>query len=297
LQEKEVSEWFDGRINNIWICGRPGCGKSVLAALITRELQQRSAPSAESPSDIHVGYVFCKKEDPTKWTPLSVIQTLIWQLLAHGPRLQPEQKSRLVFAWKSISNPSIIKKNADREMEVFLFQLLGSILQSFRRTYLVVDGLDECVHPGNVIQSLDALSSGISRLCELHLLVVSQKTSQIIKGLGTKFQMVDLDTPSLLKKSNEDIDLVTTGILLTSENPKISDHTDYLHKTIIKTSDGMILWATLAARHILETVPTLDKFNEDAVLQIMDEIPSSISDLFAYLLQRLLRPRKRRKPS
>lgn len=283
LGHPRYRDWLNGKGNGLWISGRPGCGKSVLASVIVDSLHEQSripAEDDEHPKD-HVGSVFCC--DKTKRTSLAVKKILIWQLLEQGPTLTREQKWHVVSAWHAISDTGPAHQEAS---EATLLQLLGLILQSFRRVYVVIDGLDECNQPEQVMREVLGICSGASKICHLRVLFVSQKSSRIVEELPSDFQCIDLDGHDVRENSNLDIEIATLAILGESKDPGITYQSNHLKDAILRKCDGMILWATLAAKHLVAQAPLLNFHDLLALSRLIDDLPSKMTELYEHLLER-----------
>jgi hypothetical protein len=55
---------------------------------------------------------------------------------------------------------------------------------------------------------------------------------------------------------------------------------------IIERSDGMILWGTLAARHLLQRISFLEQCNMETIRGTIERLPTDIDNLYVHLFQR-----------
>ncbi|KAK8130901.1 hypothetical protein PG984_007339 [Apiospora sp. TS-2023a] len=109
----------------LWLNGKPGAGKSVLASIVADQI--RAIP------EVSVGLFYCVQSDPQSNTFISVAKSLLAQLLTQDATLLP-----LVYEKMRTENgEAVLTSNTDTE------KLLDLALRS-RKTYLIIDGIDEC---------------------------------------------------------------------------------------------------------------------------------------------------------
>jgi len=84
----------------------------------------------------------------------------------------------------------------------------------------------------------------------------------------------------------KNIGIVTRDILNESKDPDMIPLSSQLTDLIIKKSDGMILWATLATRHLLPRIPFIRPCNMETISKAIKQLPSDVEKLYAHLLQR-----------
>ncbi|KAK8879910.1 hypothetical protein PGQ11_001204 [Apiospora arundinis] len=109
----------------VWMNGKPGAGKSVLASII--------ADHVFTIPDVSVGLFYCVQSDPHSNSFISVAKSILSQLLTQDATLLP-----LVYEKMRTENgEAVLTSNTDAE------KLLNLALRS-RKTYLIIDGVDEC---------------------------------------------------------------------------------------------------------------------------------------------------------
>lgn len=189
LQHADVKPWLSSRVPKssvLWIHAIAGAGKSVIASVIIDEIQQKNLAL--------VAYIYCKHKDSTKNTFLSIAKALLSQLLSQYDRLMPFYYDSAVVSGE-VSMATV--KSAKN--------LLANLLQALPKTYLVIDGLDECEADQRKM-TLDFLNEQVDACDQsdpgnIRLLVMSRNESDIKKGLAmsTAIRMVDDDTADDLK--------------------------------------------------------------------------------------------------
>jgi ankyrin repeat protein/tetratricopeptide (TPR) repeat protein len=288
LEHPKYLQWLAGENDRLWIHGKSGSGKTVLAAVIVDDLYRRPGVLASDGQRAreYIGYVFCR--DQTKCTALAVMKILASQLLDQLPQssLRSEQKLEILLEWRETWNPEGTPAANPLTIEKCLLQLIELVLQSFRGVYLVVDGVDDCKEPEKVVKEVQKFCAGASQICKLHVLFVSQKVSQLVETIPQYFQQIDLNDHDIRQKSDCDIRIVTRDILSRSKDVGLISLTTEVTEMIIERSDGMILWATLAARHLLQKISFLDPCNLETIGTTIEQLPPDIGNLYAHLFQR-----------
>ncbi|KAL8303462.1 hypothetical protein RB597_005051 [Gaeumannomyces tritici] len=130
-QDPVFKDWFDSDFCTmplLWLNGKPGAGKSVLASFVidkARELQ-----------GITVAFFYCSEGDPTRREFIPIARSMLAQLVAQDETLILHCESKMSsqngkVPQNVLSDPKLAK------------DLLETALKS-RKTYVVLDGIDEC---------------------------------------------------------------------------------------------------------------------------------------------------------
>jgi hypothetical protein len=111
----------------LWVRGKPGSGKSVLAAVIITDLKLEVEPETA------LGYAFCRRADESFQDPTKIFGALAKQVSQHKLTIDPilEMEGRASHLASSPSQ-SVIRL------------VMASAVKQFKRTFLIVDALDEC---------------------------------------------------------------------------------------------------------------------------------------------------------
>ena len=167
-----------------------------------------------------------------------------------------------------------------------MLDLLGLILQSFSRIYLIIDGLDECEDPEKVVATIGKLCLGATQFCVPHVLFVSQKMRGIVESLQP-YGQIDLDHPDFRRRSLHDVDIAISGILHRSKNPAVTSQVDRLKTSIIQRHGDFILLATMAASHLVAVAEAPKNILESdtLLLQAAKELPPKAENLILHLLE------------
>ncbi|KAK6829654.1 hypothetical protein PG987_010238 [Apiospora arundinis] len=130
LENALFKEWFDPKFPTIppllWINGKPGAGKTMLASLVVQKAQELEPAPA-------VLYFYCKHENKERDNFVSLGRSLLAQLLHHDNGLLPnfyQESCRSVDT--ILTSPNSIK------------DLLTLAFGNCKSAYIILDGLDEC---------------------------------------------------------------------------------------------------------------------------------------------------------
>ncbi|KAI0438618.1 hypothetical protein F4803DRAFT_534503 [Xylaria telfairii] len=110
----------------IWLSGIPGAGKTILASVIVDHLQLEFSGTA-------VAYFYCKHGNESRNSFISIARAILAQLLCHRPHLTP-----YYFEKASTSGDFLLKSESTAK------GMIQTLLSSCDKTYIVIDGVDEC---------------------------------------------------------------------------------------------------------------------------------------------------------
>jgi hypothetical protein len=169
LQDKPFQDWIDPSLQSynsrlLWVCGKPGCGKSILASSIVAQLREM---------EIQPIFFFfnSKSGEASGLEPIGFVRTLLFQLLDIDPRL-----TELLHGIFAKSGSHVASSFADL-WEVFRLWCL----RRSEPVFCVIDALDEsfdgCEDPN------DFLSTIVQTLKSCHMLriVVTSRPSHKIE--------------------------------------------------------------------------------------------------------------------
>ncbi|KLU87314.1 hypothetical protein MAPG_06315 [Magnaporthiopsis poae ATCC 64411] len=131
LQDPAFKDWFDPNFCQtplLWLNGKPGAGKSVLASFVVDR--------AKELPDIAVAFFYCSERDPARQTLIAVARSMLAQLVA--------QDETLILHCELMMSTQNGKVPQDVLSDIKLAKdLLKTALKS-RKTYVILDGIDEC---------------------------------------------------------------------------------------------------------------------------------------------------------
>ncbi|KAK6510276.1 hypothetical protein TWF481_004993 [Arthrobotrys musiformis] len=138
----------------LWLCDRPGVGKSVATSLILQAVETHCYSQKLS-----FAYIFGKRANKLNPAPQAIdfIKSLAFQIF----RSHPVSGGQAPQGWNVYDKYGSQIPTFDQAVE-----FLGEVLKN-RKTYLVVDGIDECFQPSEVLEAilgLPTVADGTTRI-------------------------------------------------------------------------------------------------------------------------------------
>jgi hypothetical protein len=256
LQKNEAfRSWIEHRsMQQIWIHGLPGSGKSVLAAHIISTLQDDNSSI--------LAFFFCNRDEPSKRSASSVMRTILSQLVEQSPRIL-EQVNKL-------------------RLEDFNFNLPQSLPAVWRQVivddiseaiYIVIDGLDECpAQERKILMDIIVSSRPNTRISWL---IFSRYLPDIASSLvGPNLVLRPTDNRKDMAMYVEQY--VNRSRLLGSTKIRRQ-----VIDTLSKTSTGIFLWVKLILQE-------LEKQQDiSGVVAVLQSPPLGMENLYQIILQTL----------
>jgi Cdc6-like AAA superfamily ATPase len=165
-----------------------GAGKTKLVAHVVDSLQNR-------PADEALAYFYCNRNEEARRKPSNILKSFVKQLSIlhhdkgrlHGSLVEKyQEKYRSGFASAHLS---------DEEAK----DLLSRMAQSYQRTILVVDALDECEETSR-LKLITIFNQLIEEVSQIKILISSRRDVDIKRKLETKTNL-EIDAT----KNEEDI--------------------------------------------------------------------------------------------
>lgn len=172
LKHDRFEKWFDVNFCStplLWLSGKPGAGKTVLASRVIEEARKIQGTS--------LAFFYCNENDPSRNTFTSVARGLLSQLLAQDESLLLHMDKQRLDSREAILSRSGLAKD------------LLKIALKRRKTYIIIDGIDECARDQRkdiclffrqVVESLPR-----ANMDEVRCLFVSQDDGIARKDLST----------------------------------------------------------------------------------------------------------------
>ncbi|KAJ7279599.1 hypothetical protein C8J57DRAFT_1712589 [Mycena rebaudengoi] len=161
LDGRQLTEWI-AKPGFLWIEGNCGTGKSVISSTVIQKLIHDRPPSDHGTAA--VGYFYFDFRDDKKQLVDTMLRSVVFQL--SGQSLNPY--AGLNSQYEKLSQGQTLPTTQD------LLGILNQLLLEFRRTYIVLDALDEC-RDTDLPLLIELLSKLRTRTeSSLHLLLTSQ---------------------------------------------------------------------------------------------------------------------------
>ena len=155
----------------LWLHGIPGCGKTVLCSTAIERVLQLHNLTTQQGTGIAYFYFDFKYQDQQVCD--AMLRSLVAQLsLQSLDAFKP--LDALYFACGSgTSQPSL----------PMTLKALKDIAECFTDVFILVDALDECKEPAELLANVEDLVS--SRIASLHMLVTSRREKEIEDSMST----------------------------------------------------------------------------------------------------------------
>lgn len=245
LNDNKFQSWRASSAQHLlWISGRPGKGKSHLAAFLGEELSRRTGESSSSPLVLKFA---CKNTDIRRSTSLAVHLNVLHQILrSHRSDVALHDDAA------SILNDTHTSLNTNLPRDDLWGIIKGFINRETggrdHLTYFILDGLDECD-----AESIEDLSKKLQRLCSAdnrqgrpHFKAIL--LSRPLPNISNRDLCVDLDDDGLygeqiLHEISLFIDDEMWPILGTRRT-----ELEKLKSTLARRSNKTFLWVSLALK-------------------------------------------------
>ncbi|KAL5343368.1 hypothetical protein BJX70DRAFT_393936 [Aspergillus crustosus] len=285
---KEFSAWqFDASIV-LWICGIPGCGKTILTSTIIDHLQNNraNAGAASSPGRrIMLTYFYFDFCDANRQDPEDMLRSVVSQLVSQCSRLDA-----------SVDDLFVAKAAGGRQSTFQgLLQILRGFMQERDEVFLVLDALDECVDKPRLWDFLREIDTWDTRL---HLLITSQQDDET----ESQFKRLKCGIKIPIQASFVDADIRSYVRERLYSDPKLRrwqrrpDLVYEITEAMAGRANGMFRWVACQLdalvsclnvsmlRQALSSLPrSLDGMYTDALCQIDNAHSGLVSTLLQWL--------------
>ncbi|KAH8173584.1 NACHT domain-containing protein [Sarocladium implicatum] len=268
MEQNAFQQWYDlvyCRTPLLWISGKPGAGKSVVASYIVEQLQKYP--------DASTAYFYFSHRKPLQDNFRSMATTLVAQLMQHDALLD--------YLYTTMSNGHAGNVSTKAEAG----RLLDFSLR-VRKTFVVLDGLDECDRDERLhicewfrstVEKLDRKQHGDIRclfICQED--GIANKDLRDIAHLRITSELNRKDILSFSRIAQNNIEAQLGSCPLGPEQASISD-------VVTHRANGMFIYAKLVLDE-LKSYPTKGLITEH---WSPEDFPDQISDVYDRILQRL----------
>ena len=247
----------------LWIYANPGAGKTVLSSFLIDHFESAKL----DPIRGNVLYFFCKNTDVDKNTPTVVVRSLLYQL------------------YKSIKNPkasqslnhdlgvALDRSGQQRAVNLtVLWQLFSTHITKSTPVTIILDALDECQDPSQLIDGLKELST----LRSIKVIVTSRKDLHLHNELNN-FSTIEI----LPEEINADVAAYVEAKVEAS--PRLSHPLvrDLVIKKLCNAHDGMFLWVYLVLKELKSCISMAK------VQDALAKLPTGLNGIYKSILHRL----------
>lgn len=267
LDKPEVTQLFGtshGSGNSLlWICANPGAGKTILSSFLIDHFESEEP----DPARANVLYFFCKSTDVDKNTPTAIMRSLLYQLYksvkGQKPRESLNKDLRLA-----------LERSGQQRAVNFtvLFQLFIAHVKSLTPTRIILDALDECQDPSQLIQGLKELS----KLESIKVIMTSRKEPHLHNELS-KIPSIEIAPEDI----NADIAAFVEAKVEASFRLSHPLVRDLVIMKLCNAHDGMFLWVYLMLKELKSCL---------SMAQVQDalaKLPTGLDGIYKSILKRL----------
>ncbi|KPM46103.1 hypothetical protein AK830_g426 [Neonectria ditissima] len=257
LKEKEVRGWIEDEIpkhSALWIHGKKGAGKTILASLLINHLTKKK--------DSKTSYFYCRENDEklSEQRFLAIMKSLLRQMVGHNRDLLPTLHERRLRGQEILNDENTAET------------LLGLFCETEMKQYIVIDGLDELskIHRDRLVKFLltTVAKSSDASPGKIRMLFLSTDLALMTKSLQSSDEVGEYCLA--VSKTEKDIEsyLIKQGSKLQEKFRELSDEDLKRAQTLTyERSNGMFLYAFLAIENLLEqpNLASLETELQDAV--------------------------------
>jgi hypothetical protein len=145
-------------------------GLDAISSTVVQDIQ-----SISKKGSIGLAYFYCDVSDAKKRNVNDILSSLVVHLLAW----KPSNHSLLDRAHEDCMN------GLSLPFDDKLQEALRELISNFEMTFILIDGLDECLDWGEVLEFIEIIHGW--GLCQCRLLVTSRKEQQIVKSMVSMY--------------------------------------------------------------------------------------------------------------
>ncbi|KAI6826758.1 Pfs, NACHT and ankyrin domain protein [Hortaea werneckii] len=266
LQSPPYLDWKAGKTRHLWICGKAGCGKTVLSSTIIEDIKQL-CDTDENLARFGLGAFYFTFSDKQKQSYEDLLRSLVEQLA-----WKQDGYSRLQQAF---DNPSRGRLGKD-ELE----NILDLSFQAYDRVFITLDALDESTEENDIRQKmLEQLEKLVQNASNVKLLATSREALDIHESMGMlEAQRIDV------ADSKVDKDIRKYLVSELSKDRRLSRLSDKTTSLILDTlsarADGMFRWAYCQIQELKKLKSTKPKYIED----VLRTLPKTLDETYDRIL-------------
>ena len=284
--------WEQEKAPILWVFGRPGVGKTMLAARTIEMLQDRYPQHPNIPSLTSVSYLYFKDDNPALQDCAQMWKTAAFQITRANDRF----KKHVIATIKK--NPDCLASAKHIWQQLFLEFFTDSTLSQSTTSlaFIIVDGIDEGPEAERV-KFLSCLADLVNRRkndprYRIQVAVFARPSIQEDPGFeDVGFWTQDRKIEVTPERNSLDIETFTRKKLADVSMLKLlkKRRRDKEYQTLAKQiyhsvhsrSQGMFLWAKLTFDQIR------DLPSPEAIRESLQKVPKGLEEMLYHVLKRL----------
>jgi hypothetical protein len=273
----------------LWILGRPGVGKTMLATRTIELLKNKFPQHPDIPSFTSVSYLYFKDGDPKLQDLAQMWKAAAAQIITANDRF----KKHVLAA---IKDPGIFDSPRRTWETLFLdfFEADSAAKGQASLAFIIVDGLDEAKE-GDRVKFLACLSELTKRLpgkqsCRIQIAVFARPDVRADSGfdkIGAHHSGRIVVTPD---RTSKDMGVFVeqclreVPVLKVLRKKKLKRSYESLarsiYSTVLERSEGMFLWTRLVFNQ-MQKLPS-----PEAIAESLDQAPDELDDMLHHVFKR-----------
>ncbi|KAF2116189.1 hypothetical protein BDV96DRAFT_645526 [Lophiotrema nucula] len=275
LKKDRFHSWFDPDFcanQLLWLNGIPGAGKTILASLVIEE----AIKLKQTKHDIAVVFFYCRDQDNTRDTFISVARGLLTQLM--------QQDDSLLSYFYEIASRS---GQTTLSSPVLAKEILDTATKNCEKLYIIIDGVDECEKEERkdlvsfLVSVWEALP--IDEADSLRCMFISQDDSAARKDFST---MVALKITTNDVKHDIRSFARVWSLKIQSRFDLSDERLQYVEDVVTERADGMFLFAKLMSAYLYEQ-SSLGQLEEELIPGSFPKGPTRLNELYGRIMRRI----------
>ena len=284
--------WEQEKAPCLWVFGKPGVGKTMLAARTIETLQSKYPQHSDIPSLTSVSYLYFKDDNPKLQDCAQMWKTAAFQIARANDRF----KKHVLATIQKKQDTFVSAGRIWQQLFLDFFQEDVSSQSPTSLAFIVIDGLDEAPQPERV-KLLTCLAELVNRgpnprKCRIQVAVFARSDVRADPGFDrVSFRMQERLIEVTPARNTMDIDLYIKqrlgdiSVLQDLKKRKATKEYQRLAKQIYNSvqskSQGMFLWARLVFDQIRASP------SPEAIEVSLQKAPEGLDEMLYHVFKRL----------
>ena len=243
-----------------WVKGKPGCGKSVLAALTLNELKELQTDNTA------VAHFYCDSSNPERSRYLYLLTTILKQISVQSPRLDHNLE-------RMYNLESLVQDRGPGANEVE--KILPAVFSGFRQAYMVIDGLDELSEPERFLRFLPLLLRETTSTLRI---IVFSRDYLPMQNAFKNYRQLRVDSGA----NAEDIKMFISSKLSADDPDWDPALLDVVKAVLLDKAEGMFLYVSLMVGRLRGSLP------QSELVERLKSLPKGLTKAYEANLKRIL---------
>ncbi|KAI7109644.1 hypothetical protein KC339_g625 [Hortaea werneckii] len=266
LQSAAYLDWKAGKTRHLWICGKAGCGKTVLSSTMIEDIK-KLCETDENLGRFGLGAFYFTFSDKRKQSYEDLLRSLVEQL-AWKP-------NSIALLQRAHEDPSRGRPGKDELEKILLLSF-----QAYDQVFLALDALDESPEENDIRQTmLEQLEKLVQNASNVKLLATSREVRDIQESMGMlKAERINVADSKVDKDIRK---YVVSELSKDRRLSRLSDKTiSLIQDTLSARADGMFRWAYCQVQELKKLKSTKPKYIKD----VLRTLPKTLDETYERIL-------------